>query len=66
MFHVQALIFAGNRQQLICQHCESEAAFFAQLQALFGVYVCLWYETRAAVTDSMTGDATGRIRHAVT
>ena len=39
-----ALIFDGNRQQLVSHSCESEAEFIEFLQNSFGIYVCLWMQ----------------------
>ncbi|MBU3022493.1 hypothetical protein [Aestuariibacter sp. A3R04] len=39
-----ALIFDGNRQQLVKHTCESEAEFTAYLREIFSIYVCLWMQ----------------------
>ncbi|MCU7555272.1 hypothetical protein OCL06_11800 [Alteromonas sp. ASW11-19] len=65
MFDVQALIYTGNRQQLIHQSCESEDAFFARLQATHGVYVCLWYDMQPAAGGIQSVKSDKQAQHAV-
>lgn len=41
-----ALIFDGNRQQLVTHTCENEAEFAVFLKDSFSVYVCLWMQRK--------------------
>ena len=47
MYSFTALIYDGNRQQIVTHTCDNEAAFNTFLTATYGVYVCLWVQQLA-------------------
>ncbi|GGF82093.1 hypothetical protein GCM10011338_37940 [Alteromonas lipolytica] len=50
MYYI-ALLYEGLGQQLVRLEANSEADFFAKLDAQFGCYVCLWYSQEQVVTN---------------